>query len=368
MKKITFLAMVHLPTDERIWFHQRPSLIENDCEVSIISAINTKHVDDSVYVFDGQSYSAFSKIRKASELLFKIEPDIIICDTPLAVFAAKHYQKKRNCRILYDVTEWYPSKKNLVGLFGIKRFAKKTLLHVANHLAGHLVNGFIFGEHLKSIPFLKRHPQKAHVFTSYYPDLQYIKNKPAHEISNICNLFYAGNLTAEKGFLSTLNVAILAAKKCTETNFTLKIITKSPETIQQTLPSNLTIVMMPFMAFEDFCSEITKSDLFLDLRTNDRENTQCLPIKLFYYLACGRPSIITDLNAIRIDAPDCTTCCQLVNPQDTEVIARAIESYIKNPELYLKHSKVARELSETQYNWGNLKNGFVDFLINLPMK
>ena len=367
MKKVTFLAMVHLPTDERIWFHQRLALTEKGYNVSVISAMHVDNIEQKVYVFKGGNYTPIGKIKKAVELLHQIRPDIIICDTPLAIFAAKYYQQTKPCRIIYDVTEWYPSKKNLVGLSGLKRVIKSITLKIANTLAGSFANGFIFGEQLKATPFVKRHPHKKHVFSSYYPDLQYINKKQSHDISNTCDLFYAGNLTVEKGFFSTLDSVSSAAKKCPNTHFTLKVITKHPEEVTCALPSNVTITMMEFMPFEKFCDEITNSDLFLDLRTNDSENTQCLPIKLFYYLACGRPSIITNLNAIHVDAPNCTTCCQLVNPEHTEEVAQAIAAYVNSQELYAEHCLLARQLAEKQYNWGNIKDGFVNFITQLVM-
>ena len=368
MTKVTFLAMVHPPYDERIWFHQRLALTETGYHVSVISAMPVNVVEEDVYAFEGGSYSPIGKIKKAVELLHQLHPDIIICDTPLAIFAAKYYQQKVKCRIVYDVTEWYPSKKNLVGLSGLKRIIKTATLKIANKLAAQFTNGFIFGEQLKAVPFLKKQPHKPSVFTSYYADLQYIKNQPSQTISNNCNLFYAGSLTVEKGFFATVESVILAAEKCPNTHFTLKIITKQPEELTRKLPSNVTISMMTFMPFEEFCNEITRSDLFLDLRTNDSENTQCLPIKLFYYLACGRPSIFTNLKAIQIDAPDCATCCQLVNPANTEEVAQAIAAYVNNHELYTEHGLLARQLAEKKYNWGNIKVEFVKFITQLAMQ
>lgn len=368
MKKVAFLAMVHPPYDERIWFHQRVVLTETGYHVSVISAMPVTNLEKDTYVFEGGNYSPFGKIKKTITLLKQVKPDIIICDTPLAIFAATYYQFQNKCRILYDITEWYPSKKNLVGLSGLKRTIKKAMLKMANTAAAQFTNGFIFGEQLKAIPFLKKHPHKPHVFTTYYADLNYIKNKPEQNISHNCKLFYAGNLTVEKGFFATLESVILAAEQSPQTLFTLKIITKQPKEITRTLPENLTIKMKEFMPFAEFCAELTQHDLFLDLRTNDHENTQCLPIKLFYYLACGRPTIVTNLKAIRTDAPDCITCCQLVDPENTAKVAQVITTYVNNNELYSEHSRLARQLAEKKYNWGNIKGEFVDFINQLAMK
>ena len=64
MTKVTFLAMVHPPYDERIWFHQRLALTETGYHVSVISAMPVNVVEEDVYAFEGGSYSPIGKIKK----------------------------------------------------------------------------------------------------------------------------------------------------------------------------------------------------------------------------------------------------------------------------------------------------------------
>ena len=51
MTKVTFLAMVHPPYDERIWFHQRLALTETGYHVSVISAMPVNVLEKEVFVF-----------------------------------------------------------------------------------------------------------------------------------------------------------------------------------------------------------------------------------------------------------------------------------------------------------------------------
>ena len=113
------------------------------------------------------------------------------------------------------------------------------------------------------------------------------------------------------------------------------------------------ICKLDFKPFEQFCEQIVQYDLFLDLRDIDFENTRCLPIKLFYYMACGRPSIYSNLTAIRKGVAQIDDCAFLVD--DIEQATQAMLQYISNPTLYKRHSQRALELSQQQYNWQSIK-------------
>jgi glycosyltransferase involved in cell wall biosynthesis len=114
------------------------------------------------------------------------------------------------------------------------------------------------------------------------------------------------------------------------------------------------------MPFDQFCQQIIKYDLFLDLRDIDFENTRCLPIKLFYYLACGRPSIYSNLSAIKKGIPEITQCTKLVN-NHAEAID-ALKDYIYNKSLYQAHCNNALHWAKEKYNWERIKHHFIQLI------
>lgn len=78
-------------------------------KVSIVSFQdgNAIKVPDSVVIAGCDSYS--DKKKSIRQELKRIHPDIVICDTPLSVLLSVG----KGHKTLYDITEWYPSKKNL---------------------------------------------------------------------------------------------------------------------------------------------------------------------------------------------------------------------------------------------------------------
>lgn len=328
-KHIIFLQAAHTTTDERVLYHQARALQEEGHIVEIYGIDSTPE--------------------------FQPKPaDIYIVDTPKALWRIR----QTSAKIVYDITEWYPSKKNLRNIrFG--KITKAIILILANLWAGWRCSAFIFGEEDKARPFRIFFPHKKYIFLPYYPDLTYIHPIPAHDISKECHILYAGALTKEKGWNRVITTMENIAKQIPQTRFHLDIITKDHWKYSQK-HDNLFINQHPFMPFEQFCQQIVNYDLFLDLRDIDFENTRCLPIKLFYYLACSRPSIYSNLSAIRKGIPEIIQCTKLVNNhvEATEALA----DYIYDGSLYQAHCNNALHWAKDKYNWDKIKHHFTQLI------
>ncbi|HLP05771.1 MAG TPA: glycosyltransferase [Paludibacter sp.] len=367
--KILFLCTAHYSLDDRVFYHQAKSLSKNGYEVYISStkeefSANIDGIKISSYCDNLLSQN--QKKKKIVEKLTSISPDIIICDSPMSVVASSLYRKKYSARIIYDVTEWYPSKKNFPNTTGIVKWLKAIVLLSFNLLAGFKTDSFIFGEYYKSIVFRTLTCWKPFIFLPYYPDLKYIKQYPVKKEWNEINFLYTGVINADKGIFSVLDAVQSIAKKIPQLNIRLKIIgyyTKESEKIAieniiSSLSRNINIEIHNILPFEEFCQVVGDTDFFLDLRKKDFENTHCLPIKLFYYLACGRPVIYTDLNSIKKDIKE-FNFGKLVNTKDVESIAGYIQECVSNIEFYNSQCESALEYSKKHYNWAIIEKKFL---------
>ena len=123
---------------------------------------------------------------------------------------------------------------------------------------------------------------------------------------------------------------------------------------------NLSVILKDRLPFEDFCREICRHDIMLDLRSDDVENTRCLPIKLFYYLAAARPVIYSSLRAIRKAVPELTE--SLFSPDDISGMADAIERLIRYPQYFNYLCERNRHLYVDYFNWEKQEQAFVRFM------
>lgn len=371
-KKILFLCTSHFSLDDRIFYHQAQSITNNDDIAIICSTIeNLETVIDNISItsFDTTHLSFIKKIKPIASHIHSIKPDQIICDSPLAVLASYIASNKNKHKIVYDITEWYPSKENFTYTPAITIILKFIFLILFSFLAGVISNKFIFGEYYKSVPFKLIFFWKNNIIIPYYPDLKYI-NKINKTISNNeIELLYAGKINIDKGIVSVFNAVQELAKLEPNFIFKLNIIGKySTEKnkrlfenlVEKRLP-NIVVITSDFLPFREFCDKLGKYDFFFDLRQIDFENNRSLPIKLFYYIACGKPVIYSNLKSIRQDIPN-FNFGYLCNPNDSKAIASYISDIINNPQLYKNACKNACHASQNKYHWGIIESSFLDFL------
>ncbi len=374
--KIVFLTSTHLALDDRIFYHQAKSLIRFGHQTWIINSIEDliKNVDGiSLNCFAGEKMSKRDKVCVFIEKLKESEPDLIICSEPITILAAKTFRNKysRNLKIVYDITEWYPSKKNLVNYRNIIRWAHFFKFAFFNLYTCFFADAFIFGEYYKSKPYRILFPFKAFSFIGYYPDLDYLAQSPQNLKKDLIRLSYSGKISIEKGFKNFLLVVKELSERQKDLQIQIKIIgwfdpldEKLCHDMLNSLPENISLNFYDRQDFIDFLSIINQTDIFLDLRSADLENQYCLPIKLFYYAALGRPVIFTSLKAIRKEV-DIDKFGYLVNPEKTEQIVDLIIKYIDNPAFFTKHCRNARAIAEKEYNWKTIEPDFIRFMHNL---
>ena len=228
MNTVAFLTSAHLPLDDRIFYHQAISLSKK-FKTSVIASTETFRSDrDGVTVIseDGSGWRKREKVRFFIENLELIKPQLVICSEPLPILAAAKYRRNSPTKvsILYDVTEWYPSKKHLEKLPVISKVLIFLKLLILNLYASTLCSGFIFGEYYKSLPYRLLFPFKKWRITGYYPDLRYIEFVERLLIPDKICLGYTGKISSEKGIVNFFDAARALKMKKPEVGVRLKII------------------------------------------------------------------------------------------------------------------------------------------------
>ena len=378
--RITFITSGHLPKDDRTYYHQARTLAESGNRTEIISS-KEEFTDTENNVlfncFSDVQLSKKEKIAKFVHLLNDSKPDIIICLEPLTILAASRYKNKtdKKPKIVYDVTEWYPSKKFLSHYNSVSKVFHFFKLLFFNLMMAAKADAFIFGEWYKGKPYRFLFPGKKFIYSGYYPDWKYIRHQEPDLKNNLLRLSYSGKLSIEKGFGNFLETIKKLTLKRPNLKIQIKIIgwydsekeQKIFEKMIASFPKNVSFSFYPLQDFLTFIELINDTDIFLDLRSDDFENQRCLPIKLFYYAALKRPVIFTDLKAIRREV-DIDKFGYLVKPNDMQQISNLILNYIGNSKLYQTHCNNARKLAESKYNWGAIKDEFTEFLQHLIEK
>lgn len=369
---VAFLTSTHSPFDDRIFYHQAKSLAKTFKVVIISSTENIRTAIANIAVVSDNSHASDKKkkVESFKQSLMQFNPELIICSEPLPIIAALKYKKAthKKVKIIYDVTEWYPSKKNLEGLSAFQGFIAFFKLLLVNLYASARCNGFIFGEHYKSLPYRFLFGCKKWEMVSYYPDMKYINYQESKlNPGKIC-LGYSGKISVEKGIRNFFAVATALKRKRPEIAVKLKIIGWClNQTEKNTFDKlckeaeNIEIEILGKQDFETFSDQLHDIDILFDLRKLDFENNRCLAIKVFYYAACGKPVVYSRLKAIKREI-DVNKFGYFVDPTDSEKMSDHVVNYIENPDLYQQHSQMARKLAEEKYHWGIIEPQFIEFI------
>ena len=369
--KILFLTTAHKYNDDRIFYHQATELEKRGFDVKICSLCSD--FQGEINNIKIESYSILSSVAKEKvntflKICHNYQPDSIICSEPLAVIAAGKFQKIKKSSIIYDITEWYPSFRMLQPYSWLSKplhFIKFFLIQI---YAGFLSTHFIFGEDSKKFPLAYWFPLKKKLMLPYYPDDIYIEKSINQLAKNKITLCCTGRISKEDGIDYFFEAIDLVRKKKTDLEISILIVGAPKrdsdalhfdQLLEKYAWENISIVKPT--SFETFTKAYSDADICFDLREKNFEYNNCLPIKLFYYAASGKPVIYTNLKAIRKHI-DVSEFGYLVEPENSEMIADLIINYIENSNLYEKHARNARANYEEKFNWNLIRQRFVDFV------
>lgn len=371
---ISFLTSGHDPFDDRIFYHMARSLADHNHNVTIISSrSDLVKVEDviNMHCFAGNDLSKRNKIDKFVGILSANDPDIIICSEPLPVLAANKYrsQSDKKIRILYDITEWYPLKGHVQRHPPGLRILHFFKLLIFNYWVSRFADSFLFGEFYKSKPYRFLYPRESYIWLPYYPDIEIIPYASPELSEGKLRLLYSGEISINRGYRNFFNVLNRICLKRKDLEIEATIIgwyqTKEDmadcESFMKTASNNIAIRIIEKQSYHEYLSLIKNTDIFIDLRADNIANNFNLPIKLFTYLALGRPVIFSDLKAIRKEV-DFDNFGFLVKPNDAESISGLIKNYLDNKDLYYLHCKNAREAANNKYSWGKIETDFIDFI------
>jgi glycosyltransferase involved in cell wall biosynthesis len=363
--KVLFLTSAHNSNDDRIYFLQAKTLAKSH-NIRVYSTFGGYHIQEFSLeaLYDSTPFrSRKEKITAFYNQCIQFNPDVIICSEPLPILGAKRFVKqKKSCRLLYDITEFYPSKKNFLGFSPFKKVIAAAGMVWLNRKASGLVDGFIFGEHYKSLYYRANFKNKPFIHLPYYQDLTYFPNfnQPQNELV----FGYTGKFSEEKGIVRFGHFLQVFKEKNPEKTFRVKLIgwfeSESVRKEFYKLTEGIVVEFIENLPFEEYCQSLSDISIFFDLRDVDAENNLCLPIKIFTYAAVGRPMIYSPIQAIEQAHPnqDFIKLCKNENyDYMNQLVHDLISDKINFHEMCIK----SREFAEN-HQWEAIKQEFIRFV------
>ncbi len=114
------------------------------------------------------------------------------------------------------------------------------------------------------------------------------------------------------------------------------------------------VEMVGWAPFDQVPAQLAGADVALAVLQPVERYTVALPVKLFEYMACGLPVIISDFPANRVVVAN-AGCGILVDPTNVDAVAAAIARLIADPAEARRLGDNGRRAFESQYNWQSLE-------------
>jgi glycosyltransferase involved in cell wall biosynthesis len=368
---ISIVTSGHPPRDERIFWKFALSLKEHGYTVTIVcSTEEVSGEEKGIFLrgFNGENIKKREKINKLKDLLKDSDPGIIICCEPLTILAAHLYRKEtgKTCSIISDITEWYP--ENVAHKFrGLKRLKKFYFLYLMNIYSINKADALIIGEKGKKKRYDLIAPFRKKVIISYYPVLKFFSYSLA-PLKDQLVLCYAGLISFERGIINILRAAHRISEKYPDIKVKVKLLGKFQSKEEETEFikfasefKSMQLIYSGWTTYDLISENLRDVHICLDLRVKNFIYKNSLPIKIFEYMAAGKPFIFSDIDPIREEL-NYKSCGQLVEPNDIDGIADAVEKYLKDRELLKIHAGNGRRIIEQEKNWEKESEKLVKFL------
>lgn len=375
---IVIVTSGHPPFDERIFYKIGLSLTKHQHKTAIVCStenIETESEGIKIKGFDGSSFTKKIKIKKLYELIVLFNPSVIICCEPLTILSAHKYKKEKDgkIKIISDITEYYPLKSMLNQYVAPLRMINFLRFFIFNIYASNLADYLFIGEELKSRLYNIIAPGIKKTLIGYYPPLEYFRYSPPIYNGKKFTICYSGIISEARGFKRFLELIKKVSELFPYKIFIAKIVGRYEKQelekllLKISFVKNVVIIYKDWVNYKNFSKEFSDVDICIDLRDKNKVFNRSLPIKIFDYMASGKPVIFSNLDSLR-GFYDIKKFGLLVEPDDLNLALERIKNYLNNPEQLKEDSMNARRLFEEKYNWEIIERKLIKVINSLTIE
>lgn len=365
--RVCHITTIHPPFDSRIFHKECKSLARMNYEVFLIvcgyqseckDGVSIVSVNSSKGLFGRLVLNNIRLMKKAFSLRARIyhfhDPEFI----PFAL-VLKFFGKK----VIYDIHEDVP-RHILVKNYFPYLFRKliSPLFEVLERVAVGL-----FDHSFTVVPQIRdRFNEKKVTLLRNYPDLSEASIESGFTQSKAIsknNAIYVGNISEARCINEMIHAVSMTKKNDLKLTLIGKFFSKNLQYELQSSDEWKKVDYLGWIDHENVTAYIDKALFGFVMYQPFQNYIDCLPIKLFEYMARGIPVIASDYPNIRQVVSD-SKCGILVDSQNLEDVVDAINTLIDNPKLALEMGLSGKEFVVKKYNW-NLE---VKILNNIYLK
>ena len=289
--------------------------------------------------------------RRAWAILNEIRPELVHCHDFDTLPPGWLWAKLHRRPVIYDAHEYYTElqRPRLRGLLG------KVLLpaiSIAEQLLSRTADAIVTVDER----IARRYHNRRIAIIGHFPPVDFISPLALNDKPQAGErvLVYAGRFSTDRGMLMIGAALQRLAQRGIRPRLRLLGTWTHPAEEQAFLQSVAGIEdqvdAVGWVPFEQIAESLSSATVALAVLQPIPRYVAALPVKLFEYMACGLPVVISDFPAVR-EVVAGSDCGILVDPVNVEVVSQAIEALIVDPDLAQRLGENGRTAFTTQYNW-----------------
>ena len=347
--KIAHITSLHPQNDNRIFYKECTTLVDNGYDITLIVAGGESQVLNGVKViaYEKADGGRIKRMIKTSffdmiKICKKVDADVYHFHDPELMFVGL-YLKMKGKMVIYDIHENNPAS------ILSKPYIKSKILRVT------LSKTFNFFEQSCSKFFdalvtarpdiTKRFKHKNIVTLRNFPILPDFSKSNNPKITKIKpSVIYVGGMHSQRGTFELIE----AFEELDEYELWLLGFAREEE-LQKKIENNPKNVKYFGLveAYEVF-DYINMADIGIITFLEEPNHINTLATKPFEYMACGKPMIMSDFLYWQETFGNSSL---YVDPSNSEKIADKIRTLLTDKEALAKMEKLNKNLSQVEYNW-----------------
>ena len=375
MKKVCIFSSVHSALDNRVYYREALSLLNNEYDVTLIAIHDRSEDRNGVHIIGLPKVPRWQRPRlwwKIFRLAHDTQSDIYHFHDPELLFVTPFLRLATRKPIIYDIHEVYSDfikVKDYMPKW--VRFPIAWIFGWLETLLAHLQNGLIFSDDAIAESFKNIRLPKITLFN--FPAMFFIENainitQDFHQRAPI--ILHLGGHERNRGTRLMVEAFQQVYREMPEARLLL-VGHFMPPNLQQEVQEDVDqrgltqavniIGRVPFDQIGEYLQQAAVGWVpWQPYAKNDKN----VPTKLFEYMAYGVPIVSSDLNSTRSYVHDGENGYRVM-PNDPNAHAQAILKLLRNPIKAHEMGRYGQELARTQYNWEEMEKELVKFYRDL---
>ncbi|MBP7310266.1 MAG: glycosyltransferase [Candidatus Cloacimonetes bacterium] len=363
--KICIISNAHPASDVRLYYKLAISLAKQH-QVWLITATGLPNSEHNPYQIVVEPDSPRPALKHIQNEALKLKPDLVICVEPLTLLIARVLKRKLNCRVIFDVHEFYADAYAERFPFFLRPLAKLAYLAGLKYLQRIADGVFSVNQDILNQLLGADKAQRGTVLPNYPVKnvWDYACDTPG-ALAQLCemrfDLIYAGGLTAQRGIFKIMKVATLLKHYFPELKililgkfFDPKVEAEFNRSIND-YNLNTVIYYQQWIPAEKIGLLLKRCRYGLWLfNPHSRRFRLSIPLKVLEYLSAGLP-------VITIKTPQMKALIEynklgVLTSYHARNIAATISKMLRLDETeYQAMSKRCLDVSATRFNWEALE-------------